>query len=225
MKLWTPDVPDPRLIDAERERGQWDELLREIYLLDNYACGGCKVEPGDVCVDVGANIGVWSRYACARGAARVFAYEPERHNYDCLMLNTDGLPVQPVLRAVTSDPGPVTLFCGNAIGGHTIVNLDRGDNPLTVYSTTLDLVFTINHLTRIDFLKIDCEGAEVGVFVGLSDDNLGRVRKLALEYHHWLEQFQPGAMDYILGRVYDSFLHVECRVNPGGEQTMIYCWR
>lgn len=66
MKLWVPDVPDPRLVDTDKEAGQWNEIMREVYEMDNYSFKGCKIEKGDVFVDVGANIGVFCRHACDR---------------------------------------------------------------------------------------------------------------------------------------------------------------
>lgn len=47
--------------------------------------------------------------------------------------------------------------------------------------STLDRVIDEQHIDRIDLLKVDVEGAEVDVFSGLSDDNLEKVVKVALE--------------------------------------------
>jgi FkbM family methyltransferase len=38
-------------------------------------------QPGDAFVDVGANVGMYSLYACVVAGARVFAFEPESQNY------------------------------------------------------------------------------------------------------------------------------------------------
>jgi len=37
------------------------------------------------------------------------------------------------------------------------------------------------HLTSIDFLKVDVEGAELDVLGGISDENLGIVKQLVVE--------------------------------------------
>lgn len=47
--------------------------------------------------------------------------------------------------------------------------------------TTLDRVLAEQQLETVDLLKIDVEGAELDVLAGLSDDNLTKVRQLALE--------------------------------------------
>ena len=38
-------------------------------------------------------------------------------------------------------------------------------------------------MEKIDFLKIDCEGAELDVIDGISEENLAKISKIALEFH------------------------------------------
>lgn len=59
MKLWVPDVPDPRLVDTDKEAGQWNEIMREVYEMDNYSFKGCKIEKGDAFICNGA---MYTRY-------------------------------------------------------------------------------------------------------------------------------------------------------------------
>jgi hypothetical protein len=47
----------------------------------------------------------------------------------------------------------------------------------------VDFLFSQGVLEKIDFLKIDCEGAELDVIDGISDENLGKISKIALEFH------------------------------------------
>ena len=49
---------------------------------------------------------------------------------------------------------------------------------------TLDSLFDNNVIDKIDFLKIDVEGAEVNVIDGISIDNLKKVNKIAMEIHY-----------------------------------------
>ena len=44
-------------------------------------------EPGDVLLDVGANVGMYSIWAAATRGTRVFAFEPESQNYALLNKN------------------------------------------------------------------------------------------------------------------------------------------
>lgn len=55
---------------------------------------------------------------------------------------------------------------------------------------TVDDVFKENKLQRIDFLKIDCEGAEYEIFRNSDDCNLRKVRFIAMEVHLFDEQMK-----------------------------------
>jgi len=52
---------------------------------------GCIIEPGDVVVDIGSNIGIFARRALQRGASRVYSFEPSSRIFSCLLDNTPGI--------------------------------------------------------------------------------------------------------------------------------------
>lgn len=225
MKLWVPDIPDPVLIDTDETVGGWTEQIREIYEMENYTAPNVMVDPGDVCVDIGASIGMWSRWACEQGAARVVAFEPDLHSFKALRLNVADLPVEPWNRAISNQPGPVVLFRTSCLGGHTMVDLDRGDVPITVIGTTLGRILENNDLGTVDYLKVDCEGGEVALFDGAHDILFDKIRKFGMEYHHWVENHFPGHKARLVQRLASLYPNVYERENPGGEQTMIFAWR
>lgn len=55
-----------------------------------------------------------------------------------------------------------------------------------IKSITLEQVFIQNKLTKIDFLKLDCEGAEGLIFKSTPKSYLKKIRKIAIEYHDHL---------------------------------------
>jgi FkbM family methyltransferase len=131
------------------------------------------IGPGDIIVDVGAHIGLW-----AMGAARltgkvgvVHAFEPVPENHERLLRNLRLNHVENVrvaMVALSDRAGPATMYrpsyCNS---GHPSLGKREGvDRPLRVDATTLDDYCTENGLERVDFLKIDVEGAELLVFRG-----------------------------------------------------------
>ena len=225
MKLWVPDIPDPALIDTDECAGGWSEQIREIYEMENYTAPNVTVQPGDVCVDIGASIGMWSRWACEHGASRVVAFEPDLHSYKALKLNVAELPVETWNLAISNQPGPVVLFRTGCLGGHTVVDLNRGDVPITVIGTTLGRILETCKLERVDYLKVDCEGGEVALFDGAHDILFDKIRKIGMGYHHWVDEHYPGYHGQLIQRLSGLYPNVFERTNPGGEQTMIFAWR
>ena len=47
----------------------------------------CYLKQGDVVVDIGANVGMFTRLALEKGAKEVHAFEPSEDAYKCLLIN------------------------------------------------------------------------------------------------------------------------------------------
>jgi hypothetical protein len=87
----------------------------------------------------------------------------------------------------------------------------------------VDFLFSQGVLERIDFLKIDCEGAELDVIDGISDENLGKISKIALEFHatHLTESDSEKIMQRLTDAGFKSFqLFIE-----NGELRIYNFWR
>ncbi len=130
----------------------------------------CHVRPGDVCLDVGANIGA-SVLAFAKAvgdSGRVHAFEPGPPNLERLRRN---LSLNPTLeRRVTIHPvglsdQPGRLFWRNEPGnpGNGFLG-ETGEVEVPV--ATLDERLSTAGILRADFMKVDVEGMELNVFRG-----------------------------------------------------------
>jgi FkbM family methyltransferase len=135
-----------------------------------------------VCIDAGANIGILSMYMSLTTKNSIYAFEPADTAFECLVRNK---------------PQGTKVFkaaLGKKIGLEKFVIPSQDDTMCTsIHNKTgienfapvlsLDHLFETGLFEKIDFLKIDCEGAEKEILEGLSDTNLGKVRKIALEFH------------------------------------------
>lgn len=135
------------------------------------------LRPGDLFVDVGANIGIYTIFALDLGA-QVIAVEPTP-NADYLRDNLalNGCTAEVVQKALSDAPGRVRMTQGLDSLNHLLMT---GSDGVEVECTTLDLVLG----DRVaDGVKIDVEGAERLVLQGatrcLSEH---RVRMLQLEW-------------------------------------------
>lgn len=131
------------------------------------------VEAGDVCVDVGANIGYFANIVASLVGPKgmVFAFEPELKNYETLKINADlanryGGRVLPVRAAVSSRSGKLRVILGEHRTYHRVEACasDAGAEEC-VRSVRLDEELA-DHCTRVRVLKIDVEGHEPQVLEG-----------------------------------------------------------
>lgn len=166
-------------------------IYHEIYNRQDYFKGDCKINVGDVVVDCGGNIGIFSSFAIDMGASRVLSFEPYKENYELNKKNNPNVEVFNLAVTDKSDQNIELLYTESGNGGHTIVETEFDRNSghfqhrnLTVDTITLDDIIERNFIDHIDFLKIDTEGAELMILAGLSDHNLDKVKSISLEYHH-----------------------------------------
>lgn len=156
--------------------------------------------PGDVFFDIGANIGLYTLYAAARGA-RVTAFEPEASNYAELARNLylnqfDGVRCLPI--ALSNTYGPDTLFL-SAVGAGVALSavgapLDWQHQPFApvfgqgVICYPLDRFLAEFPDPFPSHIKIDVDGAEDRVVAGaratLADP---RLRSLLIELNLGLD--------------------------------------
>jgi FkbM family methyltransferase len=167
---------------AYLDLAQLVRLVEELYLLRHYPFRPARPDP--FVVDCGANIGVATLFfKTIAPAARVLALEPEPTAFRLLTQNVTRNRLRDVTclpLAAASASGFAELHVPSpAYGGATL----RGDVPWP--SVTVRVEPLSEHLpTRIDFLKLDVEGAE-GDVVGelVASGAIERVEQLAIEHH------------------------------------------
>lgn len=164
-------------------------VIRE-FQQDDYALREISFQPGDVVVDIGANIGVCSVFLARKYPfLTVYAFEPVPENFASLRENIalNGLRnVHAFPLAVTGDGRPVELMVDLLInsGSATAQVKDTrspGHRSYTVESTTLDGIFERFGIERCKLLKIDCEGSEHEIL--LASRQLDRIEYLRGEFH------------------------------------------
>ena len=155
------------------------------------------VRPGDVVIDCGAHIGVMSQAALEAGASRVIAVEPDPLNRECLRRNLAPYSaagrVTFVDKGVWSSETSLTLQMseGNS-GGHSaaVPVHDSNGHEETIAVTTIDRIVQTLNVPRVDFIKMDIEGAEREALKGAMG-TLRRFRpRLMLDSYHRPDDMQ-----------------------------------
>lgn len=124
------------------------------------------VQTGDIVIDCGAHVGVFTAIALQAGAAMVIAIEPDPVNRECLRRNLakeiSAGRVKLVPQAVWSSNTTLTLVRASTNSGRHSVAGSAVDSTasVSVDTTTLDQIVSSLDLPRVNFIKLDIEGAE-----------------------------------------------------------------
>lgn len=138
---------------------------------------------GDVVVDVGAHIGkytlLWAKKVGKAG--HVVALEPKPENYRMLQHNIADNRLENISAfnaAAWNRAGSLTLFLGESSASAS-VHQYYSRNHISVPAFSLDEL--LKDYVRVDWLKVDVEGAEVEVLQGAADTLKRFKPKLMLE--------------------------------------------
>ncbi len=158
--------------------------------LDIYEAGEVRVRPGDIVLDCGANVGLFARKALARGARLVVAIEPAPRNLECLRRNlaheVEAGRVIVYPKGVWDREDVLTLHIdpANTAAASFVTGSNGGQNVTHVPLTTIDRLVAELNLPRVDYIKMDIEGAETRALHGAAE-TLKRWRpRLAISAYH-----------------------------------------
>lgn len=150
-----------------------DGILTEVVIENCYKLPD-KLE--GVVIDIGAHIGFFSAMALERGAMKVLAFEPDPGTYVELVRNLKPYGDRACCfnLALWSSPAILTYQMDPVSG----IGCCAGENNgMAVFGDILD-----NYIKgSVEFLKIDCEGAEFPILY--ASKKLWAVRQLAIETH------------------------------------------
>ncbi|MGZ4906910.1 MAG: FkbM family methyltransferase, partial [Halobacteriota archaeon] len=135
------------------------------------------IKPGDIVMDVGANIGYYSLVAarCVGEKGRVYAFEPDPINFGMLTKNVNANAFTNVVtmqKAVCATTGTAQLLQKKA-STHSLFDHPLAPTKQSVQVETValdDFLSTLSHedQQRVTLVKIDAEGAEPLILEGLA---------------------------------------------------------
>jgi FkbM family methyltransferase len=212
---WIAKVLDDRRVRTWCGFGWMDLDLRDLIQFSLFTGDGfepatrARVEahlhPGDLFIDVGANVGLFSVMAANKGA-RVVALEPNPNICDELLANRTANDLDKVLRVLCVaagdrfDVAPFGVPCPENRGTSRQIDVDGRD---AILSPIMPLAFICERLEerRIRLVKIDVEGAELKVLRGLLE-GASALRPEAIVFEYLPEHFQysdtpDGMLEYL----------------------------
>lgn len=145
------------------------------YELDNYEFLKKHCKLGDTVIDVGAHLGLFSvcAWQCTGKKGKVYAFEPTPTTHRLLRqtihINQADDYIHPVQAAVAEKKGTVTFYLGEGdinVSNSIILYPERNRQGYEVPMIALDEFVKERGIDKVDFMKIDAEGAELRVLYG-----------------------------------------------------------
>lgn len=154
--FWSPDSANPHtvaLVLAEQEMASYGEVRKD-----------------DLILDCGANIGAFTVHALRNGAERVLAFEPAPDTRECLRRNTEsfGSRVSICPKGVWDEDAELTFLkdVRNSGGSSFITRNEGAVEAGALPVTTLAKAVDDYGFTRVSFIKMDIEAAEIRALKG-----------------------------------------------------------
>ncbi len=158
-----------------------DWVQENLYFLDAYEDSELLfmkhiLKDGSVFIDIGANIGLYSLVASkiVKKNGSIYAFEPypknrEAFNENIALNNFKNIVVENF--AIAEKEGEIALFYNmdNANLGMVSAYVTDLDNAVKVKTISLDNYVKNQHITKIDFIKLDIEGGEYTALLGMQE--------------------------------------------------------
>lgn len=151
-----------------------------------------NIKPGDICLDIGAHVGIYAlllaRWSAPHG--RVFVFEPSPATRAVLASNLsrnpEGERVTVVPQAVSDHDGNATFYASGIAGfsrlGSPNRNRREAHRSFTVPLTSID-GFCSGQWLQPDWILIDIEGYEVAALRGARRTLANSKAKMIVEFH------------------------------------------
>jgi FkbM family methyltransferase len=144
-----------------------------------------------VVIDAGANVGAWADAFCKHvtGAGRIYAFEPQPEA--ARKIRERGIDrCEVVQMALGKEPGTLSLYTtgetdsmASLYARNDTFAQNREPTHFNVEVARLDDFVESHHIERIDFMKMDLEGAELAALNGATKClQSGKLRALSFEF-------------------------------------------
>lgn len=138
---------------------------------DCYEKNEVRLKTGDVVIDAGANLGIFSIFAAQKIglSGKVYAFEPIFSTREFLMksVRLNQIKNIRVERFALGDfGGKINFSLDDESSGNASAFFKRGENKETVQQITLDTFIFKNNIQKVNFIKVDIEGMERNLLAG-----------------------------------------------------------
>jgi FkbM family methyltransferase len=158
----------------------------ECLIQSDYEPIGFEISETDTILDVGSHIGCFSICAAKKATkGLVYSFEPSPENFKLLSRNIKENSVKnikPLKLGIANNTGYRKFYFSEFSPLSNNLYMSSGDSLLTKVISLNDF-FLEKRIKKCNFLKIDCEGAEYEIILGLTPETINKIEKIACEFH------------------------------------------
>lgn len=218
-------------------------IYDEIFGAQIYHSDKLRIPKNPTIMDVGANIGIYTLWACRRYLPRaIYCYEPSPRTFTCLQDNTGRLVDRNVTKvstfnnAMASAAGQkLVLHQSTKVSGIStlldkskvswIEKASANDQLEThqVMSSTVSAEIEAHRLETVDILKIDVEGFFLDVLKGIAPKDFPKIKNIVAEVDYLPETgITPGDFEKMLKA---AGYETDCLDRSQKNNLTYYAWR
>lgn len=145
--------------------------------------------------DIGASLGLWSKYILYNGAQKVYCFEPNKKSIEHLKETLKNDNAQIIEKAIYKERGELEFYVdqNNSITS-SLYSIDGHVPSYKVEAITLEDAINLSNEKKIDLVKIDIEGAEFDIIKNTPKEVFDRIDSFIIEYHDFLFMEGPAKL-------------------------------
>jgi FkbM family methyltransferase len=176
-----------------------------------YQSARARIQPGDVVLDAGAYVGLFTKVALRAKASKVIAIEPSPLSIECLRRNLKNeIASGKVIlypKGVWNKDDVLEMNQSDDSEGNSFVFRSMGEKTVRLPLTTIDKLVSELQLQRVDFIKMDIEGSEREALAGAAETIKRYHPRMAICVYHLPDD--PVVIPQII-KDFDSAYRQEC---------------
>jgi FkbM family methyltransferase len=162
-----------------------------------------------IIIDIGANVGIVSFYFAKKYPnSKIFAYEPHPVNFQNLLKGIEENKITNIfpfnLAVFSKSDLDVKIFLHeNNTSASSVFRFLPEDSYVEVKTISLEDIIKQNDISYVDFLKIDCEGAEFDILENteMFYHNELPIENMFIEFHRFMEKLENKNVDIALEKL------------------------
>ena len=164
-----------------------------------------KIKCGDTVLDIGAHIGIFSRYAAIQGADKVIAFEMNPEHFICLRKNVR--LEDDIFNCVVLDKN-LSKF--------------KLENDVLVNGFDLDHFFYGGLFKNVDFMKIDIMGKEQNLLKSITPNIYNITNKISVRLYYLTDPDKANVVDLMKKNGFHNFFNI---IIPNQPIQFLYFWK